>query len=131
YDLMLENLIKKYNPNEPPVVKSISLSIRRGELISLLGPSGCGKTTVLRLVAGLISPDSGNIYIRNKNITSEPSYKRDVGMVFQNYALFPHMTVKQNVGFGLKMRGIKGKDAGKRIRQALQMVDMENFEDRY
>lgn len=131
FDLVIEDLVKSYSQADPPVVKEVSLSVQKGELISLLGPSGCGKTTILRLIAGLLQPDDGQVYIRDKIVTSQPSYKRDVGMVFQNYALFPHMTVKQNVGFGLRMRKIKGAKAEERIIEALEMVDLKGFGDRY
>ncbi|TIX44620.1 MAG: ABC transporter ATP-binding protein, partial [Mesorhizobium sp.] len=89
------------------VVKDVSLDVQAGEFVSLLGPSGCGKTTTLRMIAGFIAPDEGQIILGGKDITEMPSYRRDVGLLFQSYALFPHMTVRGNVGFGPKMRGEK------------------------
>jgi putative spermidine/putrescine transport system ATP-binding protein len=130
-DLVIKDLVKRYHPSDPPVVKEISLSVQKGELVSLLGPSGCGKTTILRMIAGLLLPDSGDISIRDKEITKMPSYRRDVGMVFQSYALFPHMTVEQNIGFGLKMRKVKGEEAKRRINEALDMVNLKGYGDRY
>src|SRR5512145_1007112 len=88
------------------VVKDVSLAIKPGEFISLLGPSGCGKTTLLRMIAGLEIPDSGTIALGDKDITDLPVWERNVGVVFQNYALFPHMTVAENIGFGLRTRKI-------------------------
>jgi putative spermidine/putrescine transport system ATP-binding protein len=107
-----------------------NLKVEEGELVSLLGPSGCGKTTTLRAVAGFIEPSAGNIMINGHDVTYLPPNKRDMGLVFQSYALFPHMTVSQNVAFGLKMRGVQGADISKRVDEALQMVDLETLGSR-
>lgn len=106
------------------------LPIRRGELMTLLGPSGCGKTTLLNLVAGFLLPDGGDITIDGARVTNIPTYKREIGMMFQNYALFPHMTVAANVGYGLKMRGIDKSETITRVAQALALVKLTGLEDR-
>jgi spermidine/putrescine ABC transporter ATP-binding subunit len=112
-------------------VDSLSLTVSEGEFVSLLGPSGCGKTTLLRLIAGLIQPESGTIQIGGNPVTDIPPYDRNLAMVFQNYSLFPHMTVEQNVGFGLKMRGVPKEEARERIGRALELVRLPGFEARY
>src|SRR5258705_7116162 len=87
-------------------VDRVSLTIEPGSMIALLGPSGCGKTTCLRMIAGLIRPTSGDVFVNNARMTDVPVHRRNIGMLFQNYALFPHLTVEQNIAFGLEMRGI-------------------------
>jgi ABC-type Fe3+/spermidine/putrescine transport system ATPase subunit len=112
-DVELQRVSKSYGGGVK-AVDDLSLHIREGEFLFLLGPSGCGKTTTLRMVAGFIKPDSGRITIGNRDVSRIPPYERDVGMVFQSYALFPHMTVADNVAFGLRMRGMaKGEIAGR------------------
>ncbi|RUX99553.1 ABC transporter ATP-binding protein, partial [Mesorhizobium sp. M2A.F.Ca.ET.040.01.1.1] len=91
-------------------IKDLSLSVHRGEFLTILGPSGSGKTTVLMLLAGFIAPTKGDILISGRSVATVPSYRRDQGIVFQNYALFPHLTVRQNLEFPLEMRGINAKD---------------------
>ncbi|RUW36308.1 ABC transporter ATP-binding protein [Mesorhizobium sp. M1E.F.Ca.ET.041.01.1.1] len=112
-------------------VTDVNLETKEGEFVSLLGPSGCGKTTTLRCVAGLENPTSGRILFDDTDVTLLGPEKRSIGMVFQNYALFPHMTVGENVGFGLMMRGIRGADAASRITSVLDMVQLSNAHDRY
>ena len=112
-------------------LKTVDVSIEAGEFVALLGPSGCGKTTLLRCIAGLVLPTGGEILIDGLPITHTPVHKRDLGMVFQSYALFPHMTVRDNVQFGLKMHGIRGDVADRRIAEALALVQMAGFERRY
>jgi len=112
-------------------VAGISVPVERGEFVALLGPSGCGKTTTLRLIAGLLQPDEGEIFIRGRPMAGVPPNKRDVGIVFQNYALFPHMTVAGNVAFGLQMRGVSGRDVRRRVGEALELVQLAGFESRY
>ncbi len=112
-------------------LKSIDIAIRPGEFVALLGPSGCGKTTLLRCIAGLVTPTSGEILIDGRSITRVPIHKRDLGMVFQSYALFPHMTVADNIRFGLKMHGVRGAEAERRIAEALALVQMVGYEARY
>ena len=112
-------------------VRDVDLDIAEGEFVSLLGPSGCGKTTTLRCVAGLEAPTSGRILFGERDVTSLPSEKRNIGMVFQNYALFPHMTVVENIGFGLDMRGIRGANANVRVNAVMEMVQLGGFHVRY
>ena len=100
----------------------ISLPIRRGEFMTLLGPSGCGKTTVLNLIAGFFSPDGGEIRIDGERVNDVPTYKRQVGMMFQNYALFPHMSVAANIGYGLKARRLPKTEIARRVRDVLTLV---------
>lgn len=111
-------------------VDRVSLSIRKGEFFSLLGPSGCGKTTLLRMIGGFEFPSEGTIRIGDKDVTWLPPYKRPVNMVFQNYALFPHLNVIENVMFGLRYKGYSGEAAKKKAREALALVRLEGFEHR-
>ena len=113
------------------VVSDVSLAIRPGEFISLLGPSGCGKTTLLRMIAGLVVPDAGTIALSGKDITTVPVWDRNVGVVFQNYALFPHMTVAENVAFGLRTRRTPRPVIEEKVRHALQLVRLADFGSRY
>jgi iron(III) transport system ATP-binding protein len=108
----------------------ISLDIKEGEFFTLLGPSGCGKTTLLRMIAGFNSIDDGTIYFNDKAINHIPAEKRNIGMVFQNYAIFPHMTVKDNVAYGLKARKIKGQELEERTMEAMKMMQIDNLKDR-
>ena len=108
--LELKDIRKAFSKDEV-VLKEISLSIDKGEFITLLGSSGCGKTTTLRIIAGLETPDSGKVYLEGKDVTALAPEARDVNTVFQNYALFPHMTVADNIGYGLKLKKItKSRD---------------------
>jgi putative spermidine/putrescine transport system ATP-binding protein len=111
-------------------VDTIAIDIRQGEFFSLLGPSGCGKTTTLRMIAGFETPDIGAIRVDGTDITHVPAHKRDMGMVFQNYALFPHRTVAENVAFGLRMRGIDKAAIASKVKAALAMVELAGLEDR-
>jgi putative spermidine/putrescine transport system ATP-binding protein len=111
-------------------VDRVDLDVEQGELVALLGPSGCGKTTTLRMVAGFVAPTAGKVLIGGADVTASPPYARDTGMVFQGYALFPHMTVAENVGFGLEMRRVpKGERAG-RVAEALRLVRLEGLGER-
>lgn len=112
-------------------VNNLDLNVESGEFLSLLGPSGCGKTTTLQMVAGFLPPTAGSIRVEGKDITHVAPEKRDMGIVFQSYALFPHMTIAQNVGFGLEMRKMKRAQIKERIDEALSMVRLSGFEDRY
>ncbi|MET4484124.1 ABC transporter ATP-binding protein [Bradyrhizobium sp. F1.13.3] len=123
------NLRKDYGA--VTVVPDFSLEIRRGELVCLLGPSGCGKTTTLRMLAGFIQPTRGKIMIEGEDVTYVPAYRRDVGIVFQNYALFPHMTVAKNVEYGLTNIGMKRQDRSGRVQDMLGRVELEHLAERY
>ena len=112
------------------VLKKIDLSVAQGECVALLGPSGCGKTTTLRTIAGFIAPQEGSVSIAGKSTKNLPPNKRNVGLVFQDYALFPHMTVSENVGYGLRMRKIDGSARAQQVRQALAMVQLSDMKDR-
>jgi len=108
----------------------VSLLVRRGELMTLLGPSGCGKTTLLNLVGGFLMPDSGEIAIDGQRITDVPAYRREIGIMFQNYALFPHMNVAANVGYGLRMRRVAKGEIARRVADALALIKLAGLEDR-
>ena len=110
-----------------PAVDALSFDIAKGEFIGLLGPSGCGKSTTLRMFAGLLAPTSGQITIGGQNIVSRPPWDRNLGLVFQSYALFPHMTVAQNVAFGLRLRKVSKEDQRARVAEALRAVRLESF----
>ncbi|WFU22432.1 ABC transporter ATP-binding protein [Bradyrhizobium sp. CB1717] len=111
-------------------VDAVAMDIRQGEFFSLLGPSGCGKTTTLRMIAGFETPSSGAIRVDGADITHVPAHKRDMGMVFQNYALFPHRTVAENVAFGLRMRGLDKATIAAKVKAALAMVELSGLEGR-
>ncbi len=127
--IVLESISKSYGNQK--ILNKIDLTIKKGELITLLGPSGCGKTTVLRLVAGFLSPDNGRIVIGGKDVTNVPPNKRNTSMVFQSYALFPHMTVSNNIGFGLKMHNVPKDEAKIRINEMLRATQLETMGERY
>jgi spermidine/putrescine ABC transporter ATP-binding subunit len=112
-------------------VAGIDLAVQRAELVGLLGPSGCGKTTTLRIVAGFERPDQGEVVIRGRSVTGLPAHRRDIGIVFQSYALFPHMTVFQNVAYGLRVRGLPRHEIGSRVASALDLVHLRELEHRY
>jgi putative spermidine/putrescine transport system ATP-binding protein len=126
--LLLDALSKRYGAST--AVERVDLDVRQGEMVALLGPSGCGKTTTLRMVAGFVPPSGGRVVIGGKDVTEAPPHARDTGMVFQSYALFPHMTVGQNVAFGLEMRRVSRAERDERAREALRMVRLEGLEDR-
>jgi putative spermidine/putrescine transport system ATP-binding protein len=127
--LALRTLTKRFG--DVPAVDGIDLEVRPGEFITLLGPSGSGKTTTLRMIAGFTAPSSGRIEIDGRDMTRVPPYRRDVGMVFQNYALFPHMTAAQNIAFPLQMRRGGRDEIKRRVAEALALVKLEKFGDRY
>lgn len=111
-------------------VGPINLEVAPGEFVSLLGPSGCGKTTTLRVIAGLERPTGGTVRIGDEDVTTVPTYRRNIGLVFQNYALFPHLSVLENVAFGLRYRGITGSEARNRVGEALELVGLGGYEHR-
>ncbi|MDC9622927.1 ferric ABC transporter ATP-binding protein [Xenorhabdus sp. XENO-7] len=125
----LKNVTKRFGSNA--VIDSLNLSIPQGHMVTLLGPSGCGKTTVLRLVAGLEKPSEGNIFIDSEDVTERSIQQRDICMVFQSYALFPHLSLGENIGYGLKMQGRPKAEIREQVREALELVDLAGFEDRY
>lgn len=127
--LVLKNVTKSFG--KATVIDNLNLSIKKGTMVTLLGPSGCGKTTVLRLVAGLENPTSGQIFIDGEDVTHNSIQQRDICIVFQSYALFPHMSIGDNVGYGLKMQGVPKAEREQRIKEALELVDLAGFEDRY
>jgi putative spermidine/putrescine transport system ATP-binding protein len=122
--------IQKTYDGEHLVVKNLDLDIRKGEFVTLLGPSGSGKTTTLMMLAGFEVPTHGEIYLADRPIKNMPPHKRDIGMVFQNYALFPHLTIEENVAFPLSVRKINRAEAQERVRTALRMIKLENLAHR-
>ncbi|WP_180900564.1 ABC transporter ATP-binding protein [Martelella soudanensis] len=127
--LCIERLRKSFGSNL--VVEDVSLRVEPGRLLSLLGPSGCGKTTTLRIVAGFDDCDSGHVLIDGRDITALPVHRRNLGMVFQSYSVFPHMTVSENVAFGLKMAGVGRSEVEERVRRQLDMVQLSALGERY
>ena len=127
--LVLNNLTKHYGAI--PAVDGLNLSIHQGEFVSLLGPSGCGKTTTLQMIAGFVEPTSGGIVLNGKELNKVPANKRGLGIVFQNYALFPHMTAAQNVAFGLEMKGVGKVECADRVADTLKLVGLAHLADRY
>lgn len=127
-EIGFEHIVKKYG--SVVVIPDLSLNIKTGEFFTLLGPSGCGKTTLLRMVAGFNSIEGGEISFNGKVVNSLPAGKRNIGMVFQNYAIFPHMTVKKNVAFGLANRKIAKEEIEKRVAKMLKTVQIEEYQDR-
>ncbi len=128
-DISINNLEIQYEQNT--VIKQLSLHIEQGCFFTLLGPSGCGKTTLLRTLAGFIAPASGEIRFGQQDVTRLPAHKRDIGLVFQDYALFPHHNVADNVGYGLKARGIARDELQVRVDEALEQVALSDYRDRF
>ncbi|QGU94360.1 polyamine ABC transporter ATP-binding protein [Clostridium bovifaecis] len=127
--VQLSNVCKVYNQEET-VVNNLNLEIKKGEFLTVLGPSGCGKTTTLRMIAGFETPTHGDIIIDGENITNKPPHERPVNTVFQNYALFPHMNIFDNVAFGLKMKKVSKTEITKRVLEMLKVVRLEGYETR-
>ena len=126
--LRLSRIEKHYGGNV--AVAGIDLDVAEGEFVTLLGPSGCGKTTTLGLIAGFFPPTSGEIYLKGKPVADLPSFRRDIGVVFQDYALFPHMTAAENVAFGLRMRKVASTDIASRVKDALDLVKLGGLGER-
>ncbi len=124
----LENISRRFG--DYTAVEDIDFTVGQGELWVLVGPSGCGKSTILRTIAGLEAPSSGNVYIDNQRVNDIPGRQRDVAMVFQNYALYPHMSVAKNIGFGLRMRGVAQETIDKRIQEVAQILNIQHLLDR-
>ncbi len=127
--IRLRHVSKRFG--ETLAVDDVSLDVAEGSFTTLLGPSGCGKTTTLRMVAGFHRPDTGDIFLRDVRVTDLPPHRRNTAMVFQEYALFPHMTVAENVGYGLRMRRVPGPEARRRVAQALEMVGLGGQERKF
>ena len=126
--VIIKDAVKKYG--DLTVLKGISLDIKEGEFFTLLGPSGCGKTTLLRQIAGFNSIEGGEFYFGDKLINTVPAHKRDIGMVFQNYAIFPHLTVEENVAYGLKARHVPKAEIAPRVQEALELVQIGHLAKR-
>jgi spermidine/putrescine ABC transporter ATP-binding subunit len=129
-DLLLEGIRKAYAVG-PPAVDDVSLAVEEGQFLTLLGPSGCGKTTLLRIIAGFVSPTTGRVIVRGNDVTSLSPQRRPTAMVFQNYALFPHMTAAENVAFGLSVRGVSKTEIAERVKKMLMIVGLGELADRY
>jgi putative spermidine/putrescine transport system ATP-binding protein len=127
-DIVLRGLTKRYD--DVTAVDGIDLTVARGEFFTFLGPSGSGKTTTLRLIAGFELPDAGEVLLRGEDVASKPPFARDVNTVFQDYALFPHMTVQENVEYGLRVKKVAKAERRKRAEEALQMVRLEGYGER-
>ncbi|OYT51927.1 MAG: spermidine/putrescine ABC transporter ATP-binding protein [Desulfurococcales archaeon ex4484_217_2] len=128
-NVRLEKVTKRFG--EVIAADRITLTIKHGEFFTFLGPSGCGKTTTLRIIAGLEYPDEGKLYFDDKDVTDEPPYKRNTGMVFQNYALWPHMTVFDNIAYGLKIRKLPKEEIRRKVLEVLDLVKLRGLENRY
>jgi putative spermidine/putrescine transport system ATP-binding protein len=128
--LVLDRLTRRFPGAAHPAVDSLSLELPRGALLALLGPSGCGKTTTLRMIAGLEVPDGGRVLVAGRDVTALPPHRRNMGVVFQSYALFPHLTAAANVAFGLDMRGVPRAERGPRVAEALSLVGLAGLAER-
>ena len=126
--VIIQNAVKRYG--DFTALNGVSLDIQEGEFFTLLGPSGCGKTTLLRMIAGFNSIEGGDFYFGEKRINDVPAHKRDIGMVFQNYAIFPHLTVRENVAYGLKARKMPVKEIKPKVDEALELVQISHLADR-
>ena len=129
YVIEVKNLVKKFG--HFTAVDHVNLQVKRGELMTLLGPSGCGKTTLLRCITGHLEPDGGRIFIDGKDVTAVPTHKRELGMVFQAFALFPHMTAYENAEFPLKIRGFPQQEMRERVEETIEMVRLKGWENQY
>ena len=130
-DFVVFDKIDKSYDGEVLVVKNLNLNIAKGEFVTMLGPSGSGKTTTLMMLAGFETPTNGEIFLEGKPISKIPPYEREIGMVFQNYALFPHMTVQENLSFPLEVRKLSKSDVQDKVKKALDMVELGNFGTRF
>ncbi|GIO07936.1 ABC transporter ATP-binding protein [Brevibacillus reuszeri] len=128
-DVELRGIMKKFQNNV--VVQDFNLQVEQGEFIAFLGPSGCGKTTTLNMIAGFLDPDGGDLLIKGQRMNGVPPYKRELGMVFQTYSLFPHMTVAENIAYGLKLRKVGKQEMQERVKRVLELVKLPNVADRY
>ncbi|RMF93117.1 MAG: ABC transporter ATP-binding protein [Nitrospinota bacterium] len=128
YDVELHHVVKRYG--EVTALHDLTLQVRTGEFLTLLGPSGCGKTTTLRIIGGFEAVTSGEVRIKGRVVTTDPPYRRDTSMVFQDYALFPHKTVGENIAFGLKMRGVKRRERYRRVKEMLELINLPDIMER-
>src|SRR5439155_6658778 len=132
--LRIDGLSKRFAhgvKGEVYAVREVSLDVQPGEFLTLLGPSGCGKTTTLRMIAGFETPDAGRIRFGDRDVTALPANQRDIGFVFQNYALFPHLSVFENVAYGLRVRGVADEEIGKRVGDVLTLVGLTGYEHQF
>ena len=129
YSVVLEDITKIFE--DFVAVGGVSLNVKRGEFVTLLGPSGSGKSTILMMVAGFQTPTSGKIFIEGEMVVFKPAYKRNIGMAFQNYALFPHMTISENIAFPLRRRKMEKKEISKNVKKALDLVELSELGNRY
>ncbi|MGD8189528.1 ABC transporter ATP-binding protein [Brevibacillus ginsengisoli] len=127
--IRFDKVTKSYS-DDPPVLDDVSFEIESGKFYTLLGPSGCGKTTILRLIAGFTEPTEGNIYFKGKVINHVPANQRQVNTVFQDYALFPHLNVFENIAFGLRIKKLKNAEITRKVKEALRFVNLEGYESR-
>ncbi|MCD6300613.1 MAG: ABC transporter ATP-binding protein [Staphylothermus sp.] len=127
-NVRIKDLVKRYGSNE--VLRKINIEAHSGQLVCILGPSGSGKSTLLRIIAGLLKPDGGKVFFDDVDVTNLPPWKREVGFVFQNIALFPHMTVYDNIAFGLKIRKVPKSEIDKKVKEMLRLVKLEGYEKR-
>ncbi|WP_103502984.1 ABC transporter ATP-binding protein [Streptomyces sp. SM14] len=128
--LVLDGLVKTYPGRHGAAVRGVSLSVERGSMLAVLGPSGCGKSTTLRMVAGLVAPSAGRVLVDGRDVTDTPAHRRDMGVVFQSYALFPHLDVAGNVSFGLEMRKVPRAERARRVTEALELVRLDHLAGR-
>lgn len=129
YVLQLKNINKYFGKNH--VIKNVNMNFKKGDFVTFLGPSGCGKTTILRMIAGFYEPDDGEILLNNRNIERVPPYDRNAAMVFQEYALFPHMSVYENVSYGLQVRHSLKAEIDQKVKKALELMQLQGMENRY
>src|SRR5689334_7158020 len=124
-DIRLDTVVKEFD--DVVAVDGISLTIEHGQFFALLGPSGCGKTTTLRMIGGFEEPTSGSIYLADRDVVGQPPYKRIVNTDYQSYALFPHLSIFENVAFGMRRKGVRVEQLAGRVREILRLVDLEGM----
>jgi len=129
--LRLQDVWARYSEHESYVLKGINLEVEKGEILALLGPSGCGKSTTLKTIAGFVTPARGKVFIDGEDVTHIPPNKRNIGIVFQSYALFPHMTVFQNIAYGLKLRKLSMSEIRRKVGEVIELVGLSGLEDKY
>ena len=125
--LTVDHLVKSYD-GKTNVLDNVSFAVKPGEVIVVVGPSGCGKTTTLRIIGGFEQPDSGDVFFDGKRLNDVPPYQREINTVFQRYALFPHLNVAENIGYGLKLKKVPKSEIRKKVSQMLELVQLEGYE---